>query len=214
MPGTGRNTEDIREIPTLKDYREEIERYIENEIAVLGMLDVNAINDVLNLLEHALWNENTIYIMGNGGSAATASHFQNDFNKGISEHTEKKFRVQCLNDNVPTIMAIANDIGYDEIFRFQLKGRLSTGDVVICISGSGNSQNILNAAIYAKECGNAVVGITGYDGGRLGKLSDYRLHVPVNSMQITEDVHMLFDHLMMSVFYKEMCGIEHLREKD
>ena len=195
----------------MKDYRSEVTEYIENEIAVLRALDVDALNEVLNLLEQALENENMIYIMGNGGSAATASHFQNDFNKGVSEYTKKKFRFLCLNDNVPTVMAIANDIGYDEIFRFQLRGRLQPGDLVIGISGSGNSKNVLNAVEYAKECGNTVVGITGFGGGKLRELADYSLHVPVNSMQITEDIHMVFDHLMMSIFYRELCGIEHLK---
>lgn len=196
----------------MKDYRNEIQTYIDNEISVLRSLDADAVNDVLNLLEQALERESMIYIFGNGGSAATASHFQNDFNKGVSEYTEKKFRFLCLNDNVPTVMAIANDIGYDEIFRFQLRGRLRPGDVVIGISGSGNSKNVLNAVEYAKECGNTVVGVTGFGGGKLRELADISLHVPVNSMQITEDVHMVFDHLMMSIFYRELCGIEHLKE--
>ena len=108
-------------------------------------------------------------------------------------------------------MAIANDIGYEEIFRFQLRGRLQPGDLVIGISGSGNSKNVLNAVEYAKECGNTVVGITGFGGGKLRELADLSLHVPVNSMQITEDIHMVFDHLMMSIFYRELCGIEHLK---
>lgn len=196
----------------MKDYKSEITKYLENEIAVLHALDVDAINEVLNLLERTLDAENMIYIMGNGGSAATASHYQNDFNKGVSEHTEKKFRFLCLNDNVPTIMAIANDIGYDEIFRFQLRGKLRPGDVVIGISGSGNSRNVINAVEYAKECGNTVVGITGFNGGKLRELADFSLHVPVNSMQMTEDIHMIFDHLMMSIFYRELCGIEHLKK--
>ena len=84
----------------MKDYKSEVTEYIENEITVLRALDVDALNAVLNLLEQALENENMIYIMGNGGSAATASHFQNDFNKGVSEYTDKKFRFLCLNDNV------------------------------------------------------------------------------------------------------------------
>lgn len=196
----------------MKDYKSEITKYLENEIAVLHALDVDAINEVLNLLERTLDAENMIYIMGNGGSAATASHYQNDFNKGVSEYTEKKFRFLCLNDNVPTVMAIANDIGYDEIFRFQLRGKLRPGDVVIGISGSGNSRNVINAVEYAKECGNTVVGITGFNGGKLRELADFSLHVPVNSMQITEDIHMVFDHLMMSIFYRELCGIEHLKK--
>ena len=195
----------------MKDYKTEIAKYIDTEIDVLRALDVNALNDVLNLLEGTLEHGNAVYVMGNGGSAATASHMQGDFNKGVSENCEKKFRFVCLNDNVPTVMAIANDIGYDEIFRFQLRGRLRPGDVVLCISGSGNSKNILNAAEYAKECGNTVVGVTGFAGGKLREMADCSLHVPVNSMQITEDIHMVFDHLMMSILCRELCGVEHLK---
>lgn len=196
----------------MKDYKQEIKTYIDREISVLQELDINQINEVLNVLEQTLLFENTVYIFGNGGSAATASHFQNDFNKGISEHTEKKFRFQCLNDNVATIMAIANDIGYEEVFRFQLTGKLKKGDVVIAISGSGNSANVLRAVEYAKENGAAVIGLTGYEGGKLKELCDYSLHAPIQSMQITEDVHMFFDHLMMSIFYKSLCGINHMKE--
>jgi len=194
------------------NYKPMISAYIEREIAVLKTLDVDAIDAVLQLLEKTLENEGTIYIFGNGGSAATASHYQNDFNKGVSEYTEKKFRFQCLNDNVPTLMAIANDIGYEEVFRFQLKGKLRPNDIVFAISGSGNSKNVLNAVEYVKSCGNAVVGVTGYSGGKLKALCDYSLHAPINSMQMTEDIHMIFDHLMMSIFYKTMCGIEHLKD--
>lgn len=188
-----------------------IKEYINLEINILRELDVDAISAALVLLEEVLEREGIIYIFGNGGSAATASHFQNDFNKGISEHTEKKFCFQCLNDNVATLMAIANDIGYEEVFRFQLEGKLRPQDVIVGISGSGNSPNVIRAVEYAKEQGNKVIGLTGYDGGKLRELSDVSLHVPVQSMQVTEDVHMIFDHLMMSIFYKTMCGINHLK---
>ena len=190
-------------------YTQYIENYIIQESKVLAALDVVAIDEALQLLEETMNNEGNIYVFGNGGSSATASHFQND--KGVSEHTEKKFRFICLNDNVPTVMAIANDIGFEEVFRFQLQGKLKQGDIVMAISGSGNSKNVLNAVEYAKEQGCKVIGLTGYNGGKLKELSDISLHAPVQSMQITEDIHMIFDHLMMSVFYKTMCGIEHLR---
>lgn len=193
-------------------YQPYIKDYIRLESEILAKLDVNAIEDALLLLEECLEQGHTIYVFGNGGSSATASHFQNDFNKGISEHTVKKFRFVCLNDNVPTVMAVANDIGFEEIFRFQLKGRLSHGDIVMAISGSGNSPNVLRGVEYAKEQGCKVIGLTGYDGGKLMRLSDISLHAPVKSMQITEDIHMIFDHLMMSVFYKTMCGINHVKE--
>ena len=195
----------------MADYKADITEYLEREIETIRELDVEEINRALNLLQTAFKNENTVYIFGNGGSASTASHYQNDFNKGISEHTEKKFRFQCLNDNIATVMAIANDIGYEEIFRFQLKGRLQPGDVIVAISGSGNSANVLNAVEYAKSHGNPVIGITGFDGGKLKTLSNVSLHVPIKSMQITEDIHMIFDHLMMSVFYQSLAGIDHLK---
>ena len=197
----------------MADYRELIRTYISREIEVLNSLDTDAINQALNLLEKAFEQERTIYILGNGGSAATASHFQNDFNKGISEYTSKKFRFLCLNDNVATLMAIANDIGYGSVFRFQLEGRLRPGDLVVAISGSGNSENVLRAVEYAKKQGNTVIGLTGFSGGKLREMADCSLHAPINSMQITEDIHMIFDHLMMSVFYKTMCGIDHIKER-
>ena len=193
------------------DYNELIETYLEQEIDILKRIDVSAVNEVLNLLEAGMKREATIYVFGNGGSAATASHFQNDFNKGVSEHIDKKFRFLCLNDNIATIMAVANDIGYEEVFRFQLQGKIKKGDILMAISGSGNSTNVINAVEYGKKQGCKVVGLTGYSGGRLKELSDISLHVPINSMQITEDVHMIFNHLMMSVFYKSMCGINHIK---
>ncbi len=195
----------------MKDYISEVNTYLEHEIDTLKALDVNEINAALNLLLETFENGNTVFVFGNGGSSATASHFQNDFNKGVSEHTEKKFNFQCLNDNVATVMAVANDIGFDEVFRFQLIGHMRPGDVVLAISGSGNSRNVINAVEYAKEQGAKVIGLTGFGGGKLKELSDVSLHVPVNSMQITEDIHMVFDHLMMSIFYRSLAGIEHLK---
>jgi len=193
------------------DFKKKIRTYLEHEIETLRALDIEAINAALNLLLEAYENGTTIYVFGNGGSSSTASHYQNDFNKGVSEHTEKKFNFLCLNDNVPTVMAVANDIGFEEVFRFQLRGHLKPGDLVMAISGSGNSKNVINAVEYAKSCGNKIIGLTGFGGGKLKKLSDVSLHAPVNSMQITEDIHMIFDHLMMSIFYWELAGIEHLK---
>ena len=195
----------------MNDYTQDIKDYIALEKEVLSKLDVDSINIALNCLVKTQENGNTVYVFGNGGSGSTSSHFQNDFNKGLSEHLEKKFNFLCLNDNVSTILAVANDSSYDEIFKFQLEGHLKPGDVVMALSGSGNSRNIIKAVEYAKERGNTIIGLTGYDGGKLKQMCDISLHVPVNSMQITEDIHMVFDHLMMSVLYLRMCGINHVR---
>lgn len=193
------------------NYTKDIQEYIALEIEVLKRLDAVQIDVALNLLDETRRRKGRIYICGNGGSAATASHFQNDFNKGVSEYIEVPFRFHCLNDNVATLMAIANDIGYEEVFRFQLRGNLEPDDILVAISGSGNSKNVLNAVDYAKEQGTKVIGLTGFDGGRLKELCDVSLHVPVKSMQVTEDIHMIFDHLMMSMFYRSLAGIEHLK---
>lgn len=196
----------------MQDYTIAIKKYIELEKATLDKLNISEINNAMNLIMEAYKEKHTIYIFGNGGSSATASHFQNDFNKGISEYIENKFRFQCLNDNISSIMAIANDIGFEEVFRFQLLNKLEKGDIIIAISGSGNSRNIINAVEYAKSQGNKIIGMTGLEGGKLKELSDISLHVDVMSMQITEDIHMIFDHLIMSIFCEILCGKNHLLE--
>ena len=193
------------------DYTQDIKNYIELEREVLSKLDVEQINKAINELVRTQEEGNTVYVFGNGGSGSTSSHFQNDFNKGLSEHLDKKFNFCCLNDNMSTLTAIANDSSYEEVFKFQLEGHLKPGDVVMALSGSGNSKNIIKAVEYAKENGNTVIGITGYNGGKLKEMCDISLHVPVNSMQMSEDIHMIFDHLMMSVLYLRMCGINHVR---
>ena len=195
------------------NYTNDIRDYLALEIEILKKLDVEQINAALNLLDETRHKKGRIYICGNGGSAATASHFQNDFNKGVSEYIDVPFRFHCLNDNVATLMAIANDIGYEEVFRFQLRNNLEENDVLVAISGSGNSHNVIRAVEYAKEHGCKIIGLTGFSGGKLKELSDISLHAPVNSMQVTEDIHMIFDHLMMSIFYKYLCGKEHLKDE-
>ena len=183
------------------DFKKAIKEYYEREIKVIQNLNLDEINESMNAIYEAYRNGGTIYVCGNGGSASTASHMQNDFNKGISEYTETKFKFHCLNDNVATIMAVANDIGYEEVFRFQLINNITDNDLFIGISGSGNSKNVVNAAEYAKQCGAKVIGITGYKGGKLKELADYKMHVDECDMQIDEDVHMTFDHMMMKIFY-------------
>jgi len=183
------------------DFTKAIKDYYDRETRVINNLNLDELNKAMNAIYETYKKGGMIYVCGNGGSAATASHMQNDFNKGISEYVEQKFNFYCLNDNVATIMAVANDIGYEEIFRFQLLNKIKKNDLFIGISGSGNSKNVLNAAEYAKEQGIPVIGVTGYNGGKLKKLADYRMHVDENDMQIAEDVHMTFDHMMMKIFH-------------
>ncbi len=148
--------------------------------------------------------ERQIFIMGNGGSGSTASHFVCDINKGSCMDIEKKFKVICLNDNIPTLLAYANDLSYDKVFVEPLKNFLQSGDVVIGISGSGNSKNVLDAISYAKEKGAKTVGLSGFDGGELAKLADIPFVAAINDMQKVEDVHMIVVHMLMQYFCKEL----------
>lgn len=181
------------------NYTKEIEKYIETEKCVLDHIDKKDVNEVMNILENAREKGKHIFICGNGGSAATASHFCCDFNKGVSLEQEQKYNFECLNDNIPTMMAVANDIGYEEIFVVPLQNKMEEGDVVIGISGSGNSSNVLKAIEYANANGGITIGLVGYDGGALKKAARHAIHVNIDNMQIVEDVHMILDHVMMYV---------------
>lgn len=180
-------------------YAEKIKKYIDKEIDVLKKLNVSEIDCVMEILDKARLEGRRIYICGNGGSAATASHFVCDFNKGVSLGLDKRFRFECLGDNIPTMMAIANDLSYEDIFVEPLKNKMEADDVVIGISGSGNSENVVRALKFANENGGLTIGIVGYDGGKIKQIAKHCIHVKINNMQIVEDVHMMLDHVMMFI---------------
>lgn len=172
-----------------------------------GLLDAfphERFEEIAKTLLSVYDDERQIFIMGNGGSGSTASHFACDINKGCCFNIEKKFKVICLNDNVPTMLAYANDLSYDKVFVEQLKNFLQPGDVVIGISGSGNSENIIQAVSYAKENQAKTIGLTGFDGGRLAQLVDIPLIAAINDMQKVEDVHMIVVHMIMQYFCKAL----------
>lgn len=183
----------------MQNYEDQIKRYIEIEKEVLDSLSTEAISKVMNILEEARLKGKRIFICGNGGSASTASHFECDFNKGISYDQKIKYDFECLSDNVPMMMAIANDIGYNDIFVVPLRNKLKCGDIVIGISGSGNSENVIKAIEYGNEFGAETIALVGYDGGRLKDIAKYHIHVNVNNMQIVEDIHLVLDHMMMFI---------------
>ncbi len=189
------------------DFKQQISDYISLEEKVLKSLNVDEINETMNALLRCYESGGTVYTFGNGGSASTASHMVCDFGKGTCYDLEKKFHFVCLSDNTPTITAIANDDSYENIFVYQLKDRLTPNDLVLAISGSGNSHNIVKAVKYAKEIGAKVIGMTGYNGGKLMGLSDYHLHAPIDDMQITEDIHIVMNHLMMKIFWRYLSEL-------
>lgn len=181
------------------DFSADIQDYLRRVKETIDQISVDEVNSLLNVLNQARLDEKNIFIFGNGGSAATSSHFVCDFNKGVSEHVSPRFKFHCLNDNVPTMMAYSNDIGYEVIFEGPLRNFMKSGDLVIGISGSGNSPNVINAIRYANDNGGVTIGLSGYDGGKLKSLARYGVHIPVANMQIVEDLHMVLDHLMMTV---------------
>lgn len=191
------------------EFTSEIETYLNKLKNVYDALDREQINLAMNAILKAYDEKRTIFIFGNGGSSATASHYVCDFNKGVSINLEKKFRLICLNDNVPSLMAIANDCGFEKIFKMQLESLMNDGDYVIAISGSGNSKNVLEGVEYAKSRNGTIITLTGYSGGKLLPLADYPIHVDVENMQLAEDAHMMICHLISSIiavrFGHPMC---------
>lgn len=156
----------------------------------LNDIDLDSVGLMTEIFLQARENSSRIYTMGNGGSAANASHAAGDFLKGASFGLEKRFNIICLNDNIPSLMAIANDVGWDDIFIEPLKNFLKKDDIVIGISGSGNSKNILKAIDFSKKIGAKTIGMTGFDGGELKKVCDLSIHSPAMDMEIAEDIHM------------------------
>jgi len=185
------------------DYTNEIGAYLDRLKQTIDAISKKDISQLMNILLTAKDQGKTIFVMGNGGSASTASHFCCDFNKGISFGQEEMFKFMCLNDNIPTLMAYANDLGYEEIFIGPLKNFIQEGDLVIGISGSGNSVNVVKALEYANSKGAFTIGLTGYSGGKVKQICQHNVHIPVDDMQITEDLHMVIDHCIMSILYKK-----------
>lgn len=178
-------------------YASGVRSYVEGLIAVLRRLDANQIDQFLRLLEDARNEGRQIFIFGNGGSGANASHITGDMIKGASYGRPKRFRMMCLNDNDAGMLAYANDVSYDDVFVEQLKNFVQPGDVVIGISVSGDSENVLRAIDYANEIGAVTVGFCGYPGGKLETRARHVVHANIHDMQYGEDVHLIVGHMAM-----------------
>lgn len=182
-------------------------KYLAELKDTIDSLPLEEFEEVVNLILRAYEGGHQIFIMGNGGSGSTASHFACDINKGACLGLEKRFGVICLNDNVPTMLAYANDNSYEDIFVEQLKNFLKPDDLVIGISSSGNSKNVLKAIEYANKKGARTLGLTGFDGGKLAGLAKLPLVIKINDMQKVEDIHLILTHMVMQVVYKRLHAI-------
>ena len=149
-------------------------------------------------------NNQRIFTMGNGGSHSTASHLVCDLNKGCCLDLDQKFKVICVSDNVASLMAISNDIAYEDVFVEPLKNFFEAGDVVLGISGSGNSPNVLKAINWVNQHGGKTIGLSGYDGGKLADIAQIPLVIRIHDMQKVEDMHMIVTHMLMQAMYKRL----------
>lgn len=168
--------------------------YFNQVSETLTKINISELEAVVQSITDCYNRGGMIYIFGNGGSSATASHVAGDYLKGITFGMEKRLRIICLSDNIPGLMAIANDISYDDIFVEQLKNFIKSGDLVIGISGSGNSENVLKALNLAKEKKVETIAFVGFSGGKAKAIADVCVHIPVNDMEMTEDLHLLCFH--------------------
>lgn len=180
-------------------YRSEVLRAIET-------IDLEKVERAIEILAQARAEDRHIFVCGNGGSASTASHFVCDMVKGASFGRTSRFRILALTDSLPTITAYSNDVSYECIFAEQLKNFAAPGDVLIAISGSGNSPNVLRAVEYGNSIGCRTIALTGRDGGKLGPLAQLNIHVPTSHMGRIEDSHMIVAHMICYYFMEQDRG--------
>lgn len=177
--------------------------YFDKLVPFLSALDCKQIDEAIGVIADAWQKGKQVITLGNGGSAITALHMINDWNKGIYMATGKPFRGRSLVDNMGLVMAYANDVSFQDLFTEQLKNILEPGDLVIAISGSGNSENVIRAVKYANDNGAVTLGLCGYSGGKLKGLAQHNLWANANDMQLCEDAHAIFCHIVM----QRLCGM-------
>ena len=172
----------------------DVRHYFNTVRTLLDTVPFQAVDAVVEALMQAGQHQHTVYIFGNGGSAATATHFGCDLAKRTHLPGQPRFRVVSLTDNNALMTALSNDIGYDHVFAEQLEPLVRPGDVVIGISGSGNSRNVLNGIEVARAAGATTIGFCGFDGGSLKTLVDLPVHIDCHDMAMVEDVHLMLEH--------------------
>ena len=192
---------------TPEDYFQRYGEYINN---LLRDFDYKAVAKVAQLMLEKHKQGQNIFFAGNGGSAATSSHFALDLIQCSHPEAETQFRAISLADNLPVLTALANDFGYREVFTRQLQSLFRKNDVLVVISASGNSPNVIAAAQLAKELGGVAVGIVGFDGGKLAQICDHVIHVRSNKGEygLVEDMHLIINHMITSYLRMSLCQLK------
>lgn len=180
------------------------DNYIDYLFQSVNSVNKSEIDNLINLLFDAYKTGKMVFVIGNGGSAANASHFAQDLAKGTRKNLDQKNRIKALSltDNLPFITALGNDDGYDTIFEQQLRTYAKPGDLLIAISGSGNSPNIIKAIEWANNNGLETVGVTGFSGGKLKTINKHSVHVPLDDMCTSESVHSIIFHYVIITLQK------------
>ena len=181
-----------------------VKDYIEQHNLVVGNLNRQEVENAIALIKKTVERGGRVAVCGNGGSAVAASHYITDWNKMVYTHTKLKFNGICLSDNVGLITAYSNDLSYNEVFSEQVKNLLNEDDLLITLSGSGNSENVIRATLVANDMNVKTLAICGYDGGELKKISNNSVWTKSNDMQLCEDVQTVFGHMVM----KSLCSAE------
>lgn len=179
-----------------------VSRYLAAHARLAQQIDQQAFQAGIQVVRAAFEAGKQIITCGNGGSAYAASHYITDWNKMVNLATGRQFRGISLCDNMGIVTAFANDVSFDEVFVGQLKAMLAPGDLVIAVSGSGNSRNVVKAIEYANGAGAETLAVVGYDGGTLKRIARHSVWVPSFDMQLCEDLHLMFGHMVM----KTLCG--------
>lgn len=174
--------------------------YKKRVLEAIERIDLEKVNEAIVWFREVRDAGRRIFVCGNGGSSATASHFAGDMFKGASYNVPNRFRILALTDSVPTLTAYSNDVGYDVVFVEQLRNFAEPGDILMAISGSGNSPNVLRAVEYANSIGCRTIALTGRNGGKLGPLAQLNIQVDVPHMGRIEDAHMIVCHMIFYCF--------------
>lgn len=183
------------------------ETYFRGLTRTLQTLAHDGIDEIAQALLRAYQDRSSVFLFGNGGSAALASHLACDLGKGTAIDGCERFRVLSLTDNVALMTAWANDARYEDIFAEQLRNFIRPGDVAFAISGSGNSPNVLNGLRAARDAGGFNIGLAGYQGGRMKDLCDLCVVVPSENMQVIEDLHLSISHCVFSLLHNEIAEL-------
>ena len=171
-------------------------QYTDKLKKALDTLPQKEFGEVVDAIMAVYETGHQVFLMGNGGSGATASHFVCDINKFACFGSNTRFKALCLNDNIPTMLAYSNDVSFEDVFLGQLRNFLNQGDLVIGISASGNSMNVIKAIEYANDTDARTIGFTGSNGGTLAKVAQIAVKVPEDDMQRIEDIHLILAHII------------------